>query len=86
MGARFALLCGLGIKTSCEGGSLLSGLLVFVAGLAVSASEVQVSTLDGATIAGKIQQITSDQIVAIVGAAQTQIRVKRPSQGYHDDR
>jgi len=42
---------------------LLGGLLIFVAGLAVSASEVQVSTLDGATIAGKIQQITSDQIV-----------------------
>ena len=42
---------------------MLGGLLIFVAGLAVSASEVQVSTLDGATIAGKIQQITSDQIV-----------------------
>jgi hypothetical protein len=38
-------------------------LLILVAGLAVSASEVQVSTLDGATISGKIQQITSDQIV-----------------------
>jgi hypothetical protein len=38
-------------------------LLIFVAGLAVSASEVQVSTLDGAAIDGKIQQITSDQIV-----------------------
>lgn len=42
---------------------MLAGLLILVAGLAVSASEVQVSTLDGATISGKIQQIAADQIV-----------------------
>src|SRR5262245_53929739 len=47
----------------CEGDSLLGGLLLFVAGLAVAAPDVQISTLDGEPITGKVQQITTDQIV-----------------------
>ena len=42
---------------------MLGGLLLFVAGLAITAPEVQVSTLDGAMTSGKVQRINSHEIV-----------------------
>jgi hypothetical protein len=52
----------------------LTTSLVFVQGLLAAAPEVQVTTLDGRSIAGEVRTISSEQVTVLAGGAEASIK------------